>query len=254
MRLAMSHSSLFGILNPMILLMWLLFPLAAAAQQANPHDDPEVQELLLPFREDAKKWDEDVARLASGNLSEGAPNAVVLLGSSSFRLWEDAGQNLAPFKIVRRGYGSARYRDLAIHAPALLAGLEFQAVFLFIANDITGKELDVTPETAGRLAEVVVRSARHAQPKASIFIVAVTPTPSRFEYWPQIQQVNRQFEKLAKKYPNTHYLATASLFLEGRGQPREELFVEDKLHLNQEGYAIWSNLFLDALREHSLKP
>jgi hypothetical protein len=250
----MSHPPLAGIMNRLLFLIWLLCPTGAAAQQANPYLDPEVQELLLPFREDATKWDEDVARLASGNLSEGGPNAVVLLGSSSFRLWEDAAQDLAPYKIVRRGYGSARYRDLAIHAPALLAGLEFQAVFLFIANDITGKELDVTPETAGRLAEVVVRCVRHTQPKASIFIVAVTPTPSRFEYWPRIHQVNQQFQQLAKKYPDAYYLATERHFLDSRGQPREELFVEDKLHLNQEGYAIWSKLFLDALREHSLKP
>jgi len=250
----MSHPPLLGVLNRLFLLMWLLFPLGAVAQDTNPHDDPQVQELLLLFREDAKKWDEDVARLASGNLSEGGSKAVVLLGSSSFRLWEDAAQNLAPYKIVRRGYGSARYRDLAIHAPALLKNLEFQAVFLFIANDITGKELDVTPETAGRLAEVVVRSVRYAQPHATIFLVAVTPTPSRFEFWPRIQQVNQQFQQLAKKYPTARYLATESLFLNGQGQPREELFVEDRLHLNEEGYAIWSKLFLDALREHSLKP
>lgn len=250
----MSHPLRFCILYPLLLLMWLLSPLGAVAQQANPHDDPEVQELLLPFREDAKKWEEDVARLASGNLSEGGPNAVVLLGSSSFRLWEDAAQDLAPYKIVRRGYGSARYRDLAIHAPALLARLEFQAVFLFIANDITGKELDVTPENAGRLAEVVVRAVRYAQPNATIFLVAVTPTPSRFEYWPRIQQVNLQFQQQAKKYPKVHFLATESLFLDSQGQPRAELFVEDRLHLNEEGYAIWSKLFLDALREHSLQP
>jgi hypothetical protein len=250
----MGHLPLLGILNRLILLMWLFFPGVAAAQQANPHLDPQVQELLIPFQEEARKWDEDVARLASGNQSDGGPEAIVLLGSSSFRLWEDAAQDLAPYEIVRRAYGSARYRDLAIHAPALLAGLEFQAVFLFIANDITGKELDVTPETAGRLAEVVVRVVRHVQPKASIFIVAVTPTPSRFEYWPRIQQVNQQFEQLAGKYPNAHYLATERLFLDSRGEPREELFVEDKLHLNEEGYAIWAKLFLDALREHSLKP
>jgi lysophospholipase L1-like esterase len=250
----MSQPPLNGILNSLLLSMWLLFPLGAVAQQADPHEDPQVQELLLPFREDAKKWDEDVARLASGNLAEGGPNAVVLLGSSSFRLWEDAPQDLAPYKIVRRGYGSARYRDLAIHAPALLASLEFQAVFLFIANDITGKELDVTPETAGRLAEVVVRVVQHAQPKATVFVVAVTPTPSRFEYWSRIQQVNQQFQQLAQKYPKVRYLATESLFLDSRGQPREELFVEDRLHLNDDGYAIWSRLFLDALKEHSLKP
>ena len=44
------------------------------------------------------------------------------------------------------------------------------------------------------------------------------------------------------KKTNLYFVETATAFLTAEGLPRTELFVEDQLHLNQQGYALWSRL------------
>ena len=46
---------------------------------------------------------------------------------------------------------------------------------------------------------------------------------------------------------DTYFLATAEYYLDSKGIPRDELFVEDRLHLNRDGYKIWSQLIRERL-------
>ena len=87
----------------------------------NPHDPAAVEALLEPYRERSEKWKEDVAKLAAGNATDGGAEHVLFLGSSSFRLWDTIHEDLAPVKVVKRAYGGARFRDLAIYTPELIA-------------------------------------------------------------------------------------------------------------------------------------
>ncbi|MFM8572039.1 MAG: GDSL-type esterase/lipase family protein [Pirellula sp.] len=214
----------------------------------DPNDPKEVQELLAPFRNKAEKWQEDIDKLAAGNSKDGSSDHVLFLGSSSFRLWESIQQDLACLKVVRRAYGGARYRDLAIHTPKLIEGLKYSKAVVFIANDITGKpEEDVEPETVSKLARLVIHQLRREEPDCQIQLLAVTPTPLRYKYWQRIQLTNAMLRKIAESTPGVFYIPTAYAFLDRDGQPRAELFKSDRLHLNASGYEIWSKIILGAL-------
>lgn len=213
----------------------------------NPHDPAAVEALLEPYRERSEKWQEDVAKLAAGNATDGGAEHVLFLGSSSFRLWDTIDEDLAPVKVVKRAYGGARFRDLAIYTPELIAGLRFSKAVLFIANDITGKRNeDTDPETTSKLARLVIAQLRSGHPEAPIHLVAVTPTPVRYKHWPRIQVTNVMLRKIAETTPGVFYIPTAYAFLDRDGHPRAELFKEDRLHLNSIGYQIWARILLGA--------
>lgn len=212
--------------------------------------DPDTQSFLAPFRKAAKEWEKDVEKLSETNETAGSDNAIVCLGSSSFRIWDTIDSDMAPYRMVRRAYGSARYRDLAIYTPKLIHKLAFSKAMVFIGNDIVGKDLDVTPETVGQLARIVVGSILKEQPKASVYLIAVTPTPSRFKLWDKIQRVNQQLEQIASEQPQVHFIPTANSFLNADGNPIEEYFKSDKLHLNEKGYRVWA----DILKRHLGEP
>ena len=213
----------------------------------NPHDPAAVEALLEPYRERSEKWQEDVAKLAAGNATDGGAEHVLFLGSSSFRLWDTFHEDLAPVKVVKRAYGGARFRDLAIYTPELIAGLRFSKAVIFIANDITGKENeDTDPETTSKLARLVIAQLRSEHPEVPIHLVAVTPTPVRYKHWPRIQVTNRMLRKIAETTPGVFYIPTAYAFLDRDGHPRAELFKEDRLHLNSIGYQIWARILLGA--------
>jgi hypothetical protein len=214
----------------------------------DPSDPTAVDKLLGPFREKSQKWNEDVEKLSMGNEEDGGSEHVLFLGSSSFRLWESIQQDLVPLKVVRRAYGGARYRDLAIHTPKLIEGLEFSKAVVFIANDITGSQQeDVDPETVSKLVRLVIKQLRDEQPYCQIHLLAVTPTPSRYKHWQKIQITNQMLKKISETSSGVHYIPTAFAFLDRDGQPRPELFKDDRLHLNQTGYKIWSKIILGAI-------
>ena len=236
----------------------LICTLPAVSQEALPDEDESlvafdpnapraVEELLAAFREKSLKWQPDVDKLSADNATQGSPEHTLLLGSSSFRLWETFEKDLAPLKVVKRAYGGARYRDLAIYPPELIHGLKFSTAVVFIANDITGKDDDTDPQTVSKLARLVIAQLRHEQPNVQIHLLPVTPTPVRYKHWQRIQVTNSMLRKIAESTPGVYYIPTAYAFLDRDGHPRAELFKSDRLHLNDDGYHVWSKIILGAL-------
>jgi lysophospholipase L1-like esterase len=85
----------------------------------------------------------------------------------------------------------------------------------------------------------IIRAKYRLQP---IFIIEITPSQSRWKYWQQIQQTNALLKKLCNKEKNLHFIETARNFLNENSEPRNELFRDDHLHLNREGYLVWGRL------------
>jgi len=254
------------ILLGMLLLFQLLRTECHVAGQEKHHSDPlpeaqltAAQERycqdnnLFHYAQAALKWKEDADLLSKTNASDGDSSAILCLGSSSFRLWDSIETDMAPYKIIRRAYGGAKYCDLAIHTPQLIRGLTFGKVMIFVGNDITGKEEDKTPEEIVRLSKLVMDSLRRESSSIPIYLIAVTPTPSRFQHWPKIREANRQLEVLAMNTEHTFFVTTETAYLNAQNEPRSELFREDNLHQNELGYAIWSSILKRFLAEPIIK-
>ncbi len=150
-------------------------------------DDPSTK-----YREAAlKSWAKEMERLDGLNASEKDPdNAVLFIGSSSIRLWSSIAEDMKPWPVIQRGYGGAKFSDLAVLADQVIKPHKFRALAIFVGNDVTGKEDDKTPEEVVSLFKHVVSVARGYQPDAPIFLIEITPTPKRWAAWTKIQAVN----------------------------------------------------------------
>ncbi len=195
-----------------------------------------------------EQWRGEIEGLKARDTEEEHPDeAVLFIGSSSIRLWGSIEADMAPYHPIQRGYGGARFSDLAVFAEDLIAAHRFRGVVVFVANDVTGRDDD--PE-AGQVAQwfrMVAEVALRHQPEAMVFCVEVTPTPSRWHAWHAIREVNTALRAVCEGDPRLHYVATASRFLDGQGEPRAEYFVSDRLHLNESGYAVWAELIRSEL-------
>ncbi len=169
-------------------------------------------------------------------------NSILFVGSSSIRLWSTLKEDIAPYPVIQRGFGGSRTPDVVYYLKRIAYPHQFSAVVIFVANDITGSSNDLAPkETLKNYREMVriIRAKYRLQP---IFIIEITPSKSRWKYWPQIQQTNALLKKLCNKEKNLHFIETARNFLNENSEPRNELFREDHLHLNREGYLVWGRL------------
>ena len=179
----------------------------------------------------------------------------MFLGSSSIRLWKTLADDMAPWPVVGRGYGGARLSDLVVFAERLLQSHDYRALVVFVANDIAGSTNDrfpdKSPEEVLELFELLVRIARQHQPERPIFFIAITPSGSRFQVWDQINRANELIRQYIDTDDQLYFIDTRQHFLTAEGLPNDELFVADRLHLNDAGYRLWSQL-IKAELERSL--
>lgn len=198
-----------------------------------------------------EKWEKDIVALEQLDTKESDPeDGVLLIGSSSIRLWTTCSEDLSPYPTIRRGYGGAKYSDLAVFAERLIQPHQFRALVVFVANDISGKEDDATVEQIQQWVIHIVNVAHRHQPNSPVFIMEITPTESRWKVWDRIRLANAMLRELALTTPNTIFVPTAEYFLTKEGLPQTELFRDDKLHLNDKGYALWTEILKSRLDAH----
>jgi hypothetical protein len=190
-----------------------------------------------------KKWEGAIKKFEALDKETDYPaDSILFMGSSSIRLWGTLAQDMAPHPVIQRGYGGAKFQDLAVFAERLAHPHEFRAVVIFVGNDISGKESDLEPEEVAALYGNVLETVRKKNADAPIFLLAVTPTVSRWNVWPQIKKANAAMEDVCKAQKNVHFISTATRFLNAAGRPRAELFRDDRLHLNADGYELWTKI------------
>ena len=168
------------------------------------------------------------------------PESILFTGSSSIRLWKTLEQDMAPYPVIQRGFGGSKVTDVNNLADRCIAHHTFQAVVLFVANDISGSPEDKTPEQVRDLFDAFIDIIRGYNPNAPIFLMAITPTQSRWSVWDQTRAVNHHIAALADMHEGVLFIPTEDLFLGDDGEPIDELFVSDRLHLSPAGYAKWT--------------
>ena len=199
---------------------------------------------------EVKSWEPEIEKLVNLSHTEHyADNAIIFAGSSSIKLWKSLANDMSPYNVIQRGYGGARLSDFAVYADRIFSPLPGIALVLFIANDITGTDKDKSPEKVKKLFLNVVKTFHKSHPGTPVFWIAITPTSSRWKVWPEIYEANQLIRKTCEKHRNLYFIRTDYAFLNEKGEPRDELFLQDKLHLNPEGYNIWTGIIKKELNK-----
>ncbi|HOX75755.1 MAG TPA: GDSL-type esterase/lipase family protein [Bacteroidales bacterium] len=197
---------------------------------------------------EVKAWEPEIEKLiTSGNTEQYSRDAVIFAGSSSIRLWKTLAEDMKPYNVIQRGYGGAKLSDFAVYAEEIFTPLPGRALVLFIANDITGSDKDKSPEEVNKLFLNVVKTFRKSHPGAPVFWIQVTPTSSRWKVWPEIREANELIRQTCERGNNLYFIRTDYAFLNEQELPKDELFVADKLHLNTDGYRLWTGIIKNEL-------
>ena len=219
-----------------------LFPGQWTLGQAAPH-------------EDILQWEAEIARFDSLNLLEDVHAGTLLVtGSSSVRLWDSIQSDLAPYRVIQRGYGVAKLTDFNYYSERIIKPGPYKAIVIFVANDISGVESDKSPREVRELFRELVKTLRRRNPGTPIFWVETTPTPSRWQVSPQARQANELIARYCNKNADLHFIATHDRYLNPLGIPDSAFFRQDMLHLNRKGYRQWSDIIKSSLMEAGIEP
>ncbi len=206
------------------------------------------------YSPEAKKWEKDILKFEALDKTEKYPeDAVIFAGSSSIRLWSTIKEDMAPYKVIPRGFGGSKYSDLACYVDRIVNPHQFKALVIYEGNDIIGTPYDKTAEEMSDLLKYIVKKVRKKNLDKPIFVIEITPNKKLWEALPKIKEANAALEKTCRKLHNVHFIATSSHYLTQDGESRTELFRSDMLHQNREGYIIWTKIIKTKLNEVLMK-
>lgn len=219
-------------------------PAAKQVADVSSTEDASLPKEVSPYVAAAKtKWESAISKWERLDQSTDDPNdAVLLIGSSSIRRWDSAASDIAPYPVIGRGYGGAKFTDLAVFAERLIRPHQYKAIVIFVANDITGGDKDRPQSVVEACVKHVVKVAQSHSPDSPVILMEITPTSSRRKGWPKIRQLNAWLREYSLTAANVSFVQTAEWYLDENDQVQDEYFVGDKLHLNAKGYAVWGSL------------
>ena len=203
---------------------------------------------LKKFENSKSIFESEVQKLEALTDYKKLDNYILFIGSSSIRRWDNMVQQMAPYQVVKRGYGGAHFYDL-IHFTERLVTPHHnaKALICFVANDISGKDSDLSPREVYKLFKFFARQVHRIHPKLPIYFIEITPTPSRWKVWDKISQVNVKVKQYAATNSMINFISTQKKILGPKGRPRPDLFVSDSLHLSDKAYWLWSEIIKNKL-------
>jgi lysophospholipase L1-like esterase len=185
------------------------------------------------------KWSSEVAAV-EGRLARlaPAPGGVVFAGSSSIRLWK-LDRSFPGMGALNAGFGGSCIADCERHAGRLIFAWKPRVVVFYAGdNDVAN----------GLSADEVVRdfaafasSVHAALPECRLIFLSIKPSASRWKLWPRAREANARIRALCEAVgqPRLTYVDVATPLLGADGEPDPRLYDDDRLHLNEAGYARW---------------
>ena len=202
----------------------------------------------VPAGENPQRWEADIAAFEKEDRSTPPPkDAIVFVGSSSIRLWSTLKEDMAPLPVIQRGFGGSTLFDAIYYTDRIITPYDPSKLVVFSGtNDIAGD----TPKSAEQVVQLYkqfVEGVHQRLPELPIYYIAITPTKSRWDHRDIVFETNKKIAALTEEDPRLYFIDTARHMLTENGEPDDGYFVEDNLHLNNDGYAVWTSIIKPVL-------
>ena len=191
---------------------------------------------LFPFQ------DEIINFKKQDSLNYPPKSAILFAGSSSFRLWTDVQASFPGYTITNRGFGGSTLIDVIHSVNDIIIPYHPKQIVLYCGeNDLAASD-SVTPRVVLQRFKQLFTLIRSAIPNIPLVYVSIKPSPSRQALMPKMEKSNKLIRKYLKMFQHTAFADVYYKMLDQNGIPIKELFKEDNLHMNSQGYAIWQKV------------
>jgi lysophospholipase L1-like esterase len=207
---------------------------------------PLVLLALTPVHADdratgSEKWEKDIAAFEQAD-REHPPEkgAILFIGSSSVRLWKTLAEDFPQHRVLNRGFGGSEIADSVYYADRIVIPYAPRQIVLYAGgNDINAGK---SPERVITDFKTFAEKVRVKLPDTEIDYISIAGNPARWAQVDKVKTVNSAIETWIKDQPKMKFINVFPHMLGADGLPKPGIFVEDKLHMNAAGYAIWKEV------------
>lgn len=203
--------------------------------------------LLSQAQENPPFYDEIQSFKKQDSLHFPPSNAILLVGSSSFRKWEDVQDYFPAYTIINRGFGGSSLPDVIHYADDIIFPYNPKQIIIYCGENDLASSDTVSANTVFTRFTELFDLIRNRLPTVPLAFVSMKPSPSRVSLMHKMTDGNMMIKDFLKSKKNTAYVDVYSKMLKANGMPMDDIFLEDNLHMNAKGYTIWKGIFLPYL-------
>lgn len=203
--------------------------------------------VVPPLAAAPENWAKEIDALTAADRTSPPPaGGVVFVGSSSIRLWKTLAEDFPGIATVNRGFGGSELADCVHYIDRIVLPYRPRLVVLFAGtNDLwNGK----SPEAVAADFRAFRTKLHAALPETRLIFLSINLAPSRVRIHDLMAEANALIEADCATDPRCTFVDIVTPMLDASGGTRPELFVEDQLHLNRAGYAIWTRVLAPYLK------
>lgn len=169
-------------------------------------------------------------------------HAILFVGSSSFTKWTDVQNYFPGYTILNRGFGGSTLLDVLRYEEDVIFKYDPKQIVIYCGeNDLAASDTVTAAMVLDRFKKLF-SEIRAVYPKIPVVFISLKPSPSRWYMRERAMAANDMIEKYLKKEKNAQFVSVWKAMLGPDGKPMPEIFIEDNLHMNASGYAIWQKI------------
>lgn len=192
-------------------------------------------------------WEKEITAFALADKKDFPKKGKILfLGSSSIRGWRTLQEDFPSVYTINRGFGGSHLEDVNFYASQIVFPYKPGLIVLYAGeNDIVaGKSV----ETVFNDFKVFVSLVRKKLPKSRLIVVSLKPSPARWEFTPKFKELNNLIRTEAENDKRLLFVDVWTPMLDEKGEPKKDIFLGDKLHMNAKGYEIWREMLAPKIK------
>ena len=229
--------------RPIIAALFALLPLTACAT-AQESPTPRVAEAPaptistdpIPFNANAPFASEIYNFFVQDELFPPAPCRTVFTGSSSIRFWLTLDEDFPDLDPLNRGFGGSEITHLIGYFDILLSRHQPREIIFYAGeNDLNA---GASPADLAARFEVFMDMKTERLGDAPVYFLSVKPSYARLAELAAQSEANALIEAFAETRDDLIYVDIASPMMDG--ETPKPIFISDQLHMNLDGYAIWT--------------
>lgn len=169
-------------------------------------------------------------------------NQILFIGSSSFTFWKDVNDYFPGKKILNRAFGGSTLENQIAYRYDVTFPYNPKQIVLYCGENDFASSDTVTVDLVVHRFTTFYALLRARYPKLPFVYVSMKPSPSRAHLMNKFDSANNTIKRFLSTQKNSVFVDVYHAMLKPDGMPMEDIFVEDRLHMNAKGYAIWQKL------------
>jgi len=176
-------------------------------------------------------------------------HAILFVGSSSFKKWNNVQDYFPGHTIINRGFGGSTLPDLIRYANDIVFPYNPKQVVIYCGeNDLASSDTVTAGEILARF-KTLFTTIRGRFPDLPVTYISIKPSPRRRHLLSKMRECNKLIKDFLAMQKNAVFIDVYQTMIDNSGRPLPDIFLGDGLHMNARGYALWKKILEPFLLE-----